>query len=71
MGLLEELYIARLFKMNRDKLNIGKEDKAGGRMSGAAARTGNLGKEKIKNIRNWRSREIIGKTINLKERTEK
>ena len=51
MGLLDKLCIVRLFKMSRDKVNIRKADKACGRMSGAAARTGNLGKEKIKNIR--------------------
>ena len=38
--LLEDLYVVRLFKMGRDKLNIGKHDKAWGRVSGAAARTG-------------------------------
>ena len=49
------------------------QEMLGGRvinLSGAAARTGNLGKEKIKNIRNWKSREFIGKTINLEKKAE-
>ena len=41
MVLLEDLYVVRLFKMGRYKLHIGKNDKACGRVSGAAARTGN------------------------------
>ena len=44
MVLMYDLYIRRLFKMGIDKLNIGKDDKAWGRMSGAAARTGKFEK---------------------------
>ena len=40
-------------------------------MSGAAARTGGLGKQKKKNIRNISTSQIIGKTINLKEKIKK